>query len=191
MSVSANRSVESYAADVEATRARIATTFDTLHDRLQPRALATQAVESLAETALSTFSGSGTSLLLLARRLMRDHPIATATAGLGIGLALMTRGKLARASVNLGGDYEPYSDFDDEPMPRLAVVNTPEVEGIVKENPLAAVLAGLAAGALVGALFPVTPTENKLIGGQSDRVAAAIRAAARAARAEFVDRGAT
>ena len=48
MTDSVNRSVESYAADVEATRARIAATIDTLQDRLQPRVLATQAVDGFS-----------------------------------------------------------------------------------------------------------------------------------------------
>jgi len=187
---SANRSVESYTADVEATRARIAATIDTLQDRLEPRALVAQAVESLAETAIAAFSGSGTAMLLLARRLLRDHPVATAAAGLGVGLALLTRNRLTHAAIKLGEDYEPYSDFDDEPTARQPLVDADKTgaPGMIEENPLAAVLAGLAAGALVGALFPETRTENKLVGTSSDRVARATQAAARAARAEFVAR---
>ena len=190
MTDSSNRSVESYAADVEATRARIAATIDALQDRLQPRVLATQAVESLAQTALTAFAGSGTAMLALTRKLLRDHPIATAAAGLGIGVALITRNRLSHAEVNVGDDYEPYSDFDDEPALRLVDNVQAEASGAVEENPLAAVLAGLAAGALLGALFPETKAENKLVGRHSDKVSTAARAAARAARAELLSRDA-
>ncbi len=190
MTDSSNRSVESYAADVEATRARIAATIDALQDRLQPRVLATQAVESLAQTALTAFAGSGTAMLALTRKLLRDHPIATAAAGLGIGVALITRNRLSHAEVNVGDDYEPYSDFDDEPALRLVDNVQAEASGAVDENPLAAVLAGLAAGALLGALFPETKAENKLVGRHSDKVSTAARAAARAARAELLSRDA-
>ena len=190
MTDSSNRSVESYAADVEATRARIAATIDALQDRLQPRVLATQAVESLAQTALTAFAGSGTAMLALTRKLLRDHPIATAAAGLGIGVALITRNRLSHAEVNVGDDYEPYSDFDDEPALRLVDNVQAEASGAVEENPLAAVLAGLAAGALLGALFPETRAENKLVGRHSDKVSTAARAAARAARAELLSRDA-
>ena len=189
MSDSSDRSVELYAADVEATRARIAATLDALQDRLQPRVLATQAVETLAQTALTAFAGSGTAMLMLARKLLRDHPVATAAAGLGVGVALIARNRLAHAEVDVGEDYEPYSDFDDEPPLRL----TAQGEGggdAIAENPLAAVLAGLAAGALLGALFPETRTEDRLVGRHSDRVAGAARAAARAARAELLARDA-
>ncbi len=190
MTEDSNRSVESYAADVEATRARIAATIDTLQDRLQPRVLATQAVESLAQTALTAFAGSGTAVMMLARKLLRDHPIATAAAGLGIGVALITRNRLSHAEVDIGDDYEPYSDFDDAPAARLVDTAEPESGGTVDENPLAAVLAGLAAGALLGALFPETRAENKLVGRHSDKVSTAARAAARAARAELLSRDA-
>ncbi|TFU06565.1 DUF3618 domain-containing protein [Polymorphobacter arshaanensis] len=190
MTDNSNRSVESYAADVEATRARIAATIDTLQDRLQPRVLATQAVESLAQTALTAFAGSGTAMLALTRKLLRDHPVATAAAGLGIGVALIARNRLSHAEVNVGDDYEPYSDFDDEPALRLVDNVQTEASGAVEENPLAAVLAGLAAGALLGALFPETRAENKLIGRHSDKVSTAARAAARAARAELLSRDA-
>jgi hypothetical protein len=190
MTENSNRSVESYAADVEATRARIAATIDTLHDRLQPRVLATQAVESLAQTALTAFAGSGTAVLALARKLLRDHPVATAATGLGIGVALIARNRLSHAEVNIGDDYEPYSDFDDEPALRLVDNVQAEASGAVDENPLAAVLAGLAAGALLGALFPETKAENQLIGRHSDKVSTAARAAARAARAELLSRDA-
>lgn len=185
-----DRSVESYAAQVEATRARIANTIDTLHDRLQPRVLATEAVESLTQTALTAFAGSGTAIMMLARKLLRDHPVATAAAGLGIGVALITRNRLSHAAVNVGDDYEPYSDFDDEPALRL-VDKVPDASGgAVDENPLAAVLAGLAAGALLGALFPETHTENRLVGRHSQKLSTAARAAARAARHELLSRDA-
>ncbi|MGL4541782.1 MAG: hypothetical protein ACRCUI_04640 [Polymorphobacter sp.] len=125
-------------------------------------------------------------MLLLARRLLGNHPIATAGVGLGLGLALLAQNRLAHAEVDIAGDYEPYSDFDDGYVAKAARTEAAAAAGTIEENPLAAVLSGLAAGALIGALFPDSRTEDRFIGGPSDRVAAAAKAAAQAARLELL-----
>jgi hypothetical protein len=165
-----------YAQDVEATRARVLATIDDLQARLAPRALVGNAVEG----AMSALIGSGGTMLLLARRLMRDHPVVTAAAGVAIGLSLVGRRKLSKVKVDLGEEPESYSDFDDGYAANITAFeshNDTSVSAMVAENPLAAVFAGLAAGALFGALFPGTRSENQLIGAYRDRILAAARAA--------------
>jgi hypothetical protein len=172
------RTPEAYAQDVEATRARVVETIDAIQARLQPRALIGSAVEGTAGALLS----SGSTLLVIARKLMRDHPVATAAAGVAIGLTLVGRNQLAKVTVNVDDAPEGYSDFEDGYAANLAGLEPrrdTSAAAVIAENPLAAVFAGLAAGALIGALFPGTRSEDRLVGRHRDRVVAATRAAAR------------
>lgn len=181
-------STHSYAADVEASRARITATIDDLQNRLQPRALVGTAVEAAFGGAIGGVMGGGANLLGVLRRLFRDYPVATAAVGLAVGMALIGGNRISRASVNLGEEYEPYSDFEDDyssaasgivPEPDTAMVGNP-----LANNPLATIIAGLAAGALLGALFPQSQAERRLASPIRDRARAAVRAAAGVAPAE-------
>jgi hypothetical protein len=113
---------------------------------------------------------------------MRDHPVATASAGVALGLTVLGRNQLAKATVDIDDDPEGYSDFDDGYGANLAGIEPRRdatIAGMIAQSPLAAVFAGLAAGALIGALFPGTRQEDRLIGRHRDRVVGAARAAAR------------
>jgi hypothetical protein len=181
------RTPEAYAKDVEATRARVLATIDTIQARLQPRALIGSAVEGTASALLA----SGGTLLVLARKLMRDHPVVTASAGVALGLTLVGRNQLSKVTVNIDDDAESYSDFDDGYAANLAGIEPrrdTSFAGMVAQSPLAAVFAGLAAGALIGALFPGTRQEDRLIGAHRDRVVGAARAAARGSKRDAATR---
>ena len=156
--------VADYAAEADETRERIAATIDELQDRLNPRRIAGDAIDKVQT--------QGAEMLTQARDAVRAHPLALAAVGTAVGLALLTRSKLANAKVNLGDDFERYTDYDDglaeeaaappvymsAPQP-AAVRNTDRIAA----NPLVSILAGLAAGALIGMLVPATDGETKLI----------------------------
>lgn len=154
------------AREADATRERIAATFDELQDRLTPQSL----LSSAAHSVTSQVRGQGLAAFDAGRRLLGGHPAVLALAGVAAGLALFGRSKIKNATVN-AGDYEPYSDYDDgysamaidepdhEPAPRAG----PSPLERIEEHPIAIVLAGLALGALAGALLPPTETERNLL----------------------------
>ena len=153
------------AREADATRERIAATFDELQERLTPQSL----LSSAATSVTSQVRGQGLAALDAGRRLLGGHPAILAIASVAAGLALFGRSKLKSATVNVG-DYEPYSDYDDgysanmtldeRDYPRSARASVLER---VEEHPIAILLAGLAIGALAGAILPPTETERNLL----------------------------
>lgn len=162
-------------------RQKVASTIDELQDRLDPRRILGDAV--------GRAQSQGSDLAMQARDLVKAHPLAIGAIGIAIGLALFARSKLADAKVNLGDDFRGYTDYDDgygavaippvsyddeagddgvppvrQRVAALAGVATEKVE----ENPLVSIVLGLAAGAVLGALFPTTEGENRLIKGSGD-----------------------
>ena len=172
------------AGEAQHTRERIGATIDELQERLDPRRILADAVSSV--------QASGAGMLNSGFSLARAHPAVLAGAGIAVGLALFGDRKLRSAKVDLGdasGSYSDYDDdYDDRSVPReanterFALLRQPATGG---DNPLIAVVVGLAAGALLGALFPETERERRLLGASADRLGAAARAAARTARDEL------
>lgn len=167
--------VEEMAAEVENTRERIASTIDELQDRLNPRRIMGDAVDDV--------KNQGAALFGQARDLVSAHPLAIGGIGAAIGLAIFARSKLGHVKVNLGDDYRGYTDYDDDHNgygwrsttqyadeaddtgagQRPAVAQLAGRAGsVIQSNPLASIVVGLAAGALLGALFPETETERSL-----------------------------
>ncbi len=172
----------SIAGDAEDTRERISATIDELQDRLNPRRIVGDAVDSV--------QASGQELIDKAIGMAKAHPAAIAAVGVAAGLAVFGSQRLKHARVDLGDRSESYSDYDDDyndrdaPVPeRFALMR--DSSSAVSDNPLVAVLVGLAAGALLGALFPETERERRLLGASADRFSAAAKAAARTARDEL------
>ncbi len=172
------------AGEAHETRERISATIDELQERLNPRRIMADAV--------SAVQASGAEMLNSGLGLVRAHPAMLAGAGIAAGLALLGERKLRGAKVDLGDPSESYSDYDDDYADRGAPGETsterftllrPSSTSI--DNPLIAVVIGLAAGALLGALFPETERERRLLGASADRLGAAARAAARTARDEL------
>lgn len=176
--------------EAEATRERIATTIDDLQNRLSPKALVDNAVDSLNASGAKAFAAvKGTAL---------SHPIAIAGAGLAVGIALLARSKVKRATIEYGDSYAAYADYDDGYAANLASDDIPvgparaRIEAIqhkahvaVDDNPLAVVLVGVATGALLGAIMPVSDTEQSMFGDIGVRLEAAGDAAIASAKAEF------
>ena len=174
-----------FATEAEDARERIAATIDELQDRLDPRRIVGEAV--------GTVKAQGSDLVEEGVRLLRANPVVAAGAALAIGLAVLGQQRLKRATVDLGEGYEAYSDYDDDYAARekgdakgerFALLRE-RTRGSVSDNPLVAVIVGLAAGALLGAIFPETASERRLMATSSSKVTAAARAAARKAREEL------
>ncbi|MGI4879092.1 MAG: DUF3618 domain-containing protein [Janthinobacterium lividum] len=179
----------SFETEAEATRDRIAATMDDLQNRLSPRTIVSNAVDSI--------SASGSDALATVKSAIGSHPLALAAAGLAVGVTQLARSKVRGASIENGDSYAAYSDYDDSYAANLA--DEPgsnsarariealhhQAHATVDDNPLAVVLVGLATGALLGSIIPVSDAENDMLGGARDRIASAARAAADAARDEF------
>ena len=173
------------AGEAQNTRDRISATIDELQERLSPRRMINDAIESV-QTGGAEMINSGLGLA-------RSHPAMIAGAGVAIGVALLGGSKLRGARVDLGDQSESYSDYDDDydgrsgggeaGAERFALLR--QTGSSVGNNPLVAVVIGLAAGALLGVLFPETERERRLLGASADRLGAAAKAAARTAREEL------
>lgn len=172
-----------FADDAQGTRERISATIDELQERLNPRRIVGDAVGSV--------QSSGQDLINHGLQLLRAHPAAFAAGGLVLGLVALGTNKLGKAKVNYGDDVESYSDFEDDysaqaaPSGERFSVMRGSTGARIESNPIIAVLIGVAAGALLGALFPETERERELFGERSARLGAAAKAAARTARDEF------
>ena len=172
------------------TRERIADTIDELQARLSPKALVDGAIGSL--------STAGTNAVASMRGVATGHPLVLGVTGLAIGIALLARSRINRAKVEYGDSYAAYADYDDGYAANLADGEPPvgktrahldafqhQAHETVDDNPLAVLAVGLATGALLGAVVPVSGVEAELFGEVRARLAAAADAAVAAAKDEF------
>lgn len=193
--------VERFATEADDARTRIAATIDEIQDRLDPRRIMGDAVDKVSDT--------GTQLIGDARAIVTRHPIALGAAIVAVTLAFFARRTLARATVDLGDGTGNYTDYDDDtgfavedgsnaiPDPAAgrsaawdsAVLRrdaiTARVGAAVSSTPVGAIAAGLAAGAVLGALFPASDAERRALGDSGARLGAAAKAAMARAGAEF------
>ncbi len=187
--------VERIAAEAEDARTRIAGTIDEIQDRLDPRRIVGDAVERVTGTSMQFLGKAGTTA--------RAHPVAIGAAVAAVGLALLARNKLSKATVNLGDDFGDYTDYDDgfgfaetrptrlyddedgETAEAPARAALDRASAGVDSNPIVAIVLGLAAGAALGALFPATEAERRVLGETGSKLGAAARAAARRAADEL------
>ncbi len=174
--MSGDETVNNYVGEAEDTRERIAATIDELQDRLNPRRI-------VGDAAASVQAG-GVDLLNEAVRLVRAHPVIVAGAGLAVGLALVGGNRLSKATVDLGDGYEAYSDYDDDYSANSSgntgqrfALTRDGASAAIGRNPLIAIFVGLVAGAALGALFPETEGERRLLAGLGDRLSDAERTA--------------
>lgn len=163
--------------EADATRDRIAATMDDLQHRLSPRTLLNNVVGQVGNKV----GAQGVELVLGARQLVRNHPIATASAALTVGLMMFGRARIRGAKIDYGDNFSAYPEYDDgygansvddrwvADQPRRPAFGS-NTSSRVEENPLAAVLVGVAAGALLGALFPLTGTERRLFDEFGERI---------------------
>lgn len=180
----------SIAIEADETRDRIAATVDDLQNRLSPRNIVNNAVDSLG--------ASSSHAIETVRNSLGRHPLALAAAGLSIGIVLLARSKIGGAKVEYGDSYAAYADYDDSYAARLAEsargdwsargqLNAAgdQAHGAVDDNPLTVLVVGIATGALLGWLVPVSESEHRLLGPARARFGLAARAAVDAMRDEL------
>lgn len=208
-------SVDDIAAQAEDARERIASTLDELQDALNPRKIVGDAVNNIQNKV----GDGSQQLLGRAREVARDHPLALGAAVAAVGIALLARNRIGQATLDLGDDLDGYTDYDDgfgnTDTPQLyddedyadddgggptlsdrASALTARAGDLghrasdtVADSPLLSILAGLAAGAVLGMLFPATDAERRAFGETSGRVGRAARAAMRQAGDELKAHG--
>ena len=192
---------------VDEARQRVDATIDEIQELLNPRRI-------IAESFDRFVAGSG-ELATSARDAARAHPLAIGAAAVAVGLALFARRRLSKARVNLGDDQADYTDYDDgfgfaemdeaesanlphakaaaplAPKPQRGSAATPAEDAFA--NPMVSILIGLLAGAALGAVFPTSEAERRVLGDTGMRLGDATRTAARRAAADLgmADLGAT
>jgi ElaB/YqjD/DUF883 family membrane-anchored ribosome-binding protein len=156
----ASEAVDRYAAEADEARARMTATLDEIQERLDPRRIASDAFDKI--------TGGGLQLAGQARDAAKSHPLAMGAAAAAVGLALLARRGLSRARVDLGDDLGAYSDYEDgygytedrRTAETERVRRVPRVDDAVDANPLVSVVVGIAAGALLGLIFPAAAGDD-------------------------------
>ena len=188
----ASNSVDTAASAADAARSRVTATMDDIQHRLDPRRIVADAVDRVQT--------SSRALAVQAGDAAKAHPVAIGTAAAALALALLARNRLSKATVNLGDGTGDYTDYDDGYSEQLAYdAAPPRMQALVGEaretaiaaretagaNPGAAIVVGLLAGAILGALLPTSEVERRTLAETGGRLSAAARAAARAAADEL------
>lgn len=135
-----------------------------LADRLTPR--------RMVDEALTVVKLRGTDLARDAGNVVKAHPVATGAAVAAVGLALYAGNRISKAELDLGHDLEDYSDYDDSAL-TAAATGSDRIDNareLVKDNPVIAILAGIAAGAALALLFPTSSAEKRSIGALARRL---------------------
>ncbi len=122
----------------------------------------------LVDDALNAVKSRGVDLARDAGGAVKAHPVITGAAIAAVGLALYAGNRISKAELDLNGDLEAYSDYDDTALTAAAGASAGEAAGdaraLVKDNPVISILAGLAAGAALAMLFPVSGGERRSLG---------------------------
>ncbi|MEN9932546.1 MAG: hypothetical protein RIS17_1119 [Pseudomonadota bacterium] len=123
----------------------------------------------LVDDALNAVKSRGADLARDAGGAVKAHPVITGAAIAAVGLALYAGNRISKAELDLNGDLEAYSDYDDTALASAAAdASAGEAAGdaraLVKDNPVISILAGLAAGAALAMLFPVSGGERRSLG---------------------------
>lgn len=125
----------------------------------------------IMDDALDVVKARGAGLARDAGDVVKSHPIATGAAVAAIGLALYAGSRISKAEIDLGNDLDTYSDYDDNGLAIAAESNVAEeARELVKENPVVAILAGIAAGAALALLFPTSTAEKRSLGALARRL---------------------
>ena len=147
--------IEDLARAADDAGARLADGINDLADRLTPR--------RMVDNALNAAKSRGSELA-------RDA-----------GLAVYAGGRISRAELDIDNDLDGYTDYDDPFIgaadePAAPAVNriadtADDARELVSENPVLAILAGLAAGAAMAMLFPSSDSERRSLGKLGKRLA--------------------
>jgi ElaB/YqjD/DUF883 family membrane-anchored ribosome-binding protein len=124
------------AAEASAASQKLGQTISEVRARTNPDALFEEAYDMASEQAQK--------LVTKTRETVNAHPVAIGAAVAAIGLALLARNTLAKATVDLGDGSADYTDYDDSY--EAAPIEAAAPDG---QNPLISAVVGLAMGALI------------------------------------------
>lgn len=153
--------IEDLARAADDAGARLADGVNDLAERLTPR--------RIMDDALNAAKARGTELARDATGLVKAHPVVVGAAVAAVGLAVYAGGRISRAELDIDNDLAGYTDYDDVPS-ATAASSTADARELVTENPVLAILAGLAAGAALAMLFPSSDSERRSLGALAKRV---------------------
>jgi hypothetical protein len=158
--------IEDLARAADDAGARLAEDIHDFGERMTPR--------RMMDDALTAAKTRGSELARDATGVVKSHPVVIGAAVAAVGLALYAGNRISRAELDIDRDLAGYTDYDDpfldkaDDAPSSAVNTVAESAGeareLVSENPVLAILAGLAAGAAMAMLFPSSDSERRSIG---------------------------
>ena len=163
--------IEDLARAADDAGARLAEDVQDFSERMTPR--------RMMDDALSAAKTRGSELARDASGMVKAHPVVVGAAVAAVGLALYAGNRISRAELDLDNDLAGYTDYDDPfygatDGTAAAVNKAAETAGdareLVSDNPVLAILAGLAAGAAMAMLFPSSDSERRSIGELGKRL---------------------
>lgn len=154
--------IEDLARAADDAGAALADEVNGLTDRIAPR--------QLVDEALDTVKTRGLGLARDAGATVKAHPYATAAAVAAVGLALYAGNRISKAELDIERDIEGYTDYEDAALLAASGGNSIDARELVKENPVVAILAGVAAGAALAMLFPTSTAEKRSLGALARRI---------------------
>lgn len=158
--------IEDLARAADDAGAALADEISELGDRLAPRQLVDDAFETVKTRGLDLARDAGNTI--------KAHPLATGAAIAAVGLALYAGNRIANAELDIDRDIEGYTDYEDDALVQASGVQASgggvDARELVKENPVVAILAGVAAGAALALLFPTSTAEKRSLGALARRI---------------------
>lgn len=153
--------IEELARAADDAGAALADEINELGDRLAPRQLVDDALETVKTRGLDLAREAGSTI--------KAHPIATGAAIAAVGLALYAGNRIANAELDIDRDLEGFTDYEDAALVQASSSGV-DARELVKENPVVAILAGVAAGAALALLFPSSTAEKRSLGALARRI---------------------
>ncbi|WP_439545647.1 hypothetical protein [Sandarakinorhabdus sp.] len=160
--------IEDLARAADDAGARLADGVNDLAERLTPR--------RIMDDALAAAKARGSELARDATGMVKAHPVVVGAAVAAVGLALYAGNRISHAELDIDNDLAGYTDYDDlMAEPAAAAGSTvadvaSDARDLVSDNPVLAILAGLAAGAAMAMLFPSSESEKRSLGNLARRV---------------------
>ena len=153
--------IEDLARAADDAGAALVDDINELGERLAPRQLVDDALESVKTHGLDLARQAGSTI--------KAHPLATGAAIAAVGLALYAGSRIANAELDIDRDIDGYIDYDDDGLVPASGSGL-DARALVKENPVVAILAGVAAGTALALLFPTSSAEKRSLGALARRI---------------------
>jgi hypothetical protein len=168
--ITADPTIEDLARAADDAGARLADGVNDLADRLAPRQLADDALALVRGRGGALARGAGVAIT----GAVKAHPLVTAAAVGAVALAVVAGRRIATAELDIDRDLDGYTDYDDTALTGAALADgaaatADAARDLVAENPLVAILGGLAAGAALAMLFPASDAERRSLGALARR----------------------